>query len=179
MNDASVPPLPRYYLSIGDGTSYGPYTLEELRGYVKEGRVRAGAMLLPEQGGEWKPVGVVLPEIGLPPVPPTGPGLFASGAMPHAGAVAGARRIRLGWAVAVMVLTLVLATCVPIGIVAFLYARKANERYACGDVVGGQSAERAYRAWMIASWVVVALSIYLTWASIQWCGNFMGDFGAR
>ena len=35
------------------------------------------------------------------------------------------------------VLTLVLATCVPIGIVAYLYGRKANERYAYGDVAGG------------------------------------------
>ena len=136
-------------------------------------------MLLPEQGGEWAPAGAVLPELGLPPIAPPSSGLRALGALPHVGSVEGARRIRLGWAITAMVLTLVLATCVPIGIVAFLYGRKANERYASGDVAGGQVAERAYRSWMIASWVVIALSLYITWASIQWCGNMMGDFGVK
>ena len=44
---------PRYFLSIGDGQSYGPYTLDELRGYVAEGRVRANAMLLEVNTTEW------------------------------------------------------------------------------------------------------------------------------
>ena len=129
-HDEGTQPSPRYYLSIGDGQSYGPYTLDELRGFVAEGRVRAGAMLLEVNTTEWIPAQRVLPDVGLPPTAP--PALGGFGTVPNA------RRIRMGWAITVSILTVVLATCVPVGIVAFLYARSANEKYARGDAAGAR-----------------------------------------
>ena len=162
---------PRYYLAIGDGQSYGPYTMDELRGFIAEGRVRGGAMLCLEGKSDWIPAGHLMPELKSPP---SAPPPWSDGPVPS---VPNARRIKLGWAMAAMVSTLVLATCTPIGIVALVYARKANERYARGDVDGGQSAERAYRGWLIASWVIVAVSLYLTWASVNMCMSFADQFG--
>ena len=168
-HDEGTQPSPRYYLSIGDGQSYGPYTLDELRGFVAEGRVRAGAMLLEVNTTEWIPAQRVLPDVGLPPTAP--PALGGFGTVPNA------RRIRMGWAITVSILTVVLATCVPVGIVAFLYARSANEKYARGDTAGGESSERAYRRWMIASWIVVALALYFTYASYRMCVSFLDQLG--
>jgi len=168
-NEAQPQPPTRYFLSIGDGQSYGPYTLDELRGFVAEGRVRAGAMLLEMSTNEWIPVQRVLPDVGLPPTAPPAIGGVAT--------VPNARRIRMGWALTVSVLTVLLATCVPVGIVAFLYARSANEKYARGDAAGGEAAERAYRRWMIASWIVVALALYFTYESYRMCASFVGQLG--
>ena len=162
-------PSPRYYLSIGDGQSYGPYSLDELRGFVAEGRVRAGAMLLEVNTSEWIPAHRVLPEAGLPPTAP--PPFGGPSTVPNA------RRIRLGWAITATVLTVLLATCLPVGVGALLYARSANEKYGRGDVAGGQAAERAYRRWMIASWIVLAISLYFTYASYRMCASFFDQLG--
>ena len=160
-------PSPRYFLSIGDGQSYGPYTLDELRGYVAEGRVRANAMLLEVNTTEWFAASRLLPEVGLPPTaPPAAGGGFTP--------IPNARRIGLGWAITATVLTVLLATCVPVGIGALLSARSANEKYARGDSVGGEAAERMYRRWMVASWLVIALSAYFTWQSYRLCMNLLG-----
>ena len=88
-----------------------------------------------------------------------------------------ARRIGLGWAITATVLTVLLATCLPVGIGALLYARSANEKYARGDAAGGQAAERAYRRWMIASWIVVVISMYFTWQSYRVCMSFFDQLG--
>lgn len=168
-HDDGNPTSPRYYLSIGDGQSYGPYTLEELRSFVAEGRVRANAMLLEVNASEWVAVSRVLPDAGLPPIAPPVIGGVAT--------VPNARRIGLGWAITATVLTVLLATCLPVGIGALLYARSANEKYARGDAAGGQAAERAYRRWMIASWIVVVISMYFTWQSYRVCMSLFDQLG--
>lgn len=168
-HDEAKPPLPSYFLSIGDGQSYGPYTLEELRGFVAEGRVRANSMLLEVNTTEWIPLGRVLPEVGLPPTAPPLIGGVAS--------VPNARRIRLGWAITATVLTVLLATCLPVGVGALLYARSANDKYARGDRAGGEAAERAYRRWMIASWIVMAISLYFTYESYRMCASLFDQLG--
>jgi TM2 domain-containing membrane protein YozV len=70
----------RYWLSIGDGKPYGPYTMEELLRFRQEGRVQAGAQLCVEGTQEWIPAERLLepdapsvtPPVTPPPPPPPG-----------------------------------------------------------------------------------------------------------
>ena len=62
----------RYWLSIGDGRTYGPYTLAELQRYRAEGRVGFDAKVCPEGDGEWLPASTVL-DFGAPPTSPSPP----------------------------------------------------------------------------------------------------------
>ena len=62
----------RYWLSIGDGKTYGPYTLADLRRFQIEGRIGFNAQVCPEGGSEWAPVGQFL-DFGAPPTSPPPP----------------------------------------------------------------------------------------------------------
>lgn len=82
----------RYWLSIGDGKTYGPYTLAELQRYRAEGRVGYDAKICQEGGdgggngggNEWVPASTVL-DFGAPPTspPPPPPPATATGAQFH------------------------------------------------------------------------------------------------
>jgi hypothetical protein len=50
----------RYWLSTGDGKTYGPYTLEELGQFVAEGRVHEQCHLCLEGSSQWVPAGSVV-----------------------------------------------------------------------------------------------------------------------
>jgi hypothetical protein len=45
-----------YKIIGGDGTEYGPYSLEDLRKLCIEGRANAATHVKPEAGGEWRPL---------------------------------------------------------------------------------------------------------------------------
>jgi len=62
----------RYWLSIGDGKTYGPCTLAELQRYRAEGRVGFDAKICPEGGSEWLPARAAL-DFGVPPTSPPPP----------------------------------------------------------------------------------------------------------
>jgi TM2 domain-containing membrane protein YozV len=62
----------RYWLSIGDGKSYGPYSLADLRRFQTEGRIGFNAQVCPEGGSEWAPVAKFL-DFGAPPTSPPPP----------------------------------------------------------------------------------------------------------
>jgi uncharacterized RDD family membrane protein YckC len=59
----------RYWLSIGDGKSYGPYMVEELIGFQREGRVGPGAMLCAEGTEQWIAAAQILGGAIPPSVP--------------------------------------------------------------------------------------------------------------
>ena len=71
----------RYWLSVGDGKTYGPYTVEELLQHRNDGRVSPTAQLCPEGGTNWMPASAVLefrastgaPPVVPPPAPPFAP----------------------------------------------------------------------------------------------------------
>ena len=63
--------MKRYWLSVGDGQTYGPYTVEELRALSSQGRLNGGSMLCEEGAQEWVPAsGVLFGSGGMPPPPP-------------------------------------------------------------------------------------------------------------
>ena len=50
----------RYWLSNGDGKTYGPYELSQLRELAGQGRVRPDASVCPEGGTAWSPLAQVM-----------------------------------------------------------------------------------------------------------------------
>ena len=67
--------MTRYWLTQGDGRSYGPYTVEELRRFSSEGRLGPSSMVCREGSAEWVAVATVVGPLGMPPaaVPPIAP----------------------------------------------------------------------------------------------------------
>ena len=77
----------RYWLSIGDGKTYGPYTVEELLQHRREGRLGVTAQLCPEGGTTWIPATSILEfgaVTGAPPTLPPPPPPFAPNMDPRA-----------------------------------------------------------------------------------------------
>jgi hypothetical protein len=146
----------RYWLSVGDGVSYGPYTVEELRTFMIDGRVTASSQLCleTEETGahDWFPAGKLLPELAAPPRSRTAVPPIAVGA---GGSV---RQISLAWSIVATVLSLLLC-CLPIGVVPLIIATNANARYAAGDFAAGEASERNYRTWMIVTWVLLGIGL--------------------
>ena len=61
------------YKIIGaDGRQYGPVSLEQLRQWISEDRVRAESLVQPEGSTDWKPLSA-LPELAQGLKPPTPP----------------------------------------------------------------------------------------------------------
>jgi len=82
------PRMTRYWLSIGDGKTYGPYTLADLRAFATQGKIASSSMVCPEGGSSWAPIASVLAEDGVPPpvFPPIAPPPvtgFPAQAQPH------------------------------------------------------------------------------------------------
>ena len=70
------------YKIIGaDGKEYGPINLEQLREWMRQGRVGMQTQVRPEAGGDWRPLSAY-PELNaataLPPLPPPALGDRAS-----------------------------------------------------------------------------------------------------
>ncbi len=151
----------RYWLSIGDGTSYGPYTLEELRAYASDGRVHADCMLCADGDSAWVAAGTVIAGLSAPPPP----AVDAARTSPHQ-AFEPVRRIGLFWSIVATVGS-VLFCCLPLGLGAVITAIQANTKYANGDTIGGAQAERAYRVWLTISLFFVAIGLLLTYWSVR------------
>ncbi|MEY3142071.1 MAG: hypothetical protein RLY21_564 [Planctomycetota bacterium] len=63
--------MKRYWLSVGDGQTYGPYTVEELRAMSAQGRLNGSSMVCEEGAQQWTPAsGVLFGGEGAPPPPP-------------------------------------------------------------------------------------------------------------
>lgn len=66
----------KYWVVIGDESS-GPFSVEEIEGMLKEGRIEASTQVMPEVGSEWRALGEVFDLGGAaapaPPVPPSPP----------------------------------------------------------------------------------------------------------
>jgi TM2 domain-containing membrane protein YozV len=52
--------MKKYWLSVGDGQTYGPYTVEELRAFSAQGRITANSFVCEEGAQEWVRAGVVM-----------------------------------------------------------------------------------------------------------------------
>ena len=64
----------RYWISLQDGKSHGPYEVSAVRSYLSEGRINMQALACPEGGSEWRAISSI-PELagaatGSPAAPP-------------------------------------------------------------------------------------------------------------
>lgn len=127
----------RYYLSTGDGQTYGPYDVQKLRAMQAEGRVPPAAQLCQEGSTSWLPSGQILAG-GAPSAPP-----------PYSAPVAG------GFTPVSFVgpILVTLLCCLPGGIVSLVYASSANTKGATGDFAGATAAAKASKTWLIVSMV--------------------------
>ncbi len=70
------------YKIIGaDGKEYGPINLDQLREWMRQGRVGMQTQVRPEAGGDWRPLSAcpeLNPATALPPLPPPALGDRAS-----------------------------------------------------------------------------------------------------
>lgn len=123
----------RYFLSVGDGKTYGPYDLEQLRSMQAEGRVPPTAQLCQEGTSAWMPSGQVLGG-GMPA--PSAP------AMAPAPGAAGFKPVGL-----VGPILVTLFCCLIPGIVSIVYASSANSKGARGDIAGATAAAKASKTW--------------------------------
>ena len=63
--------MKRYWLSVGDGQTYGPFAVEELRAMSAQGRLSGGSMVCEEGAQEWIAASSVLfGGAAAPPPPP-------------------------------------------------------------------------------------------------------------
>ncbi len=161
----------RYWLSVGDGQTYGPYSVAELNAYAADGRVTTSSQLCADGSNVWISASSVLASASLsgggPPAPP-GPRVLAQGS---------GRTIGLTWAIVATVAS-VLFCCLPIGIGAIVYAMKANAKFAMGDEHGGSNDERAYRNWLVVTLVLSAISaafsVWTVYAALDALSNLTG-----
>jgi len=144
------------YKIIGaDGKEYGPITAEQLRQWMKEGRINPQTKVLPEGATEWKSLGE-MPELAaaFPSSPP--PGL---GVTPPAGAKVPNYLVQS--------ILVTLCCCLPLGIVAIVYAAQVNSKFSAGDIVGAQESSSKAKMWcwisfglgLIANAIVLILQV--------------------
>ncbi len=135
----------RYWLSIGDGKTYGPYEIDQIRAMQTEGRVPPASQLCAEGSQNWVPASQVLAG-GAPSssafVPP------ASGTVPGSG---GFVPVSLVGPILVTVFC-----CLIGGIISIVYAANANTKAARGDLQGAMSDARTSRIWM---WVSIGIGV--------------------
>jgi len=178
-SDPSSTDARRFYLSLRAGEVTGPFTRAEVDARVARGEVRATTPLCVEGSTQWQPASVVLfgmaaeaesDEHSIPATLATTPvALASSGGNPN-------RRVRLAGPVIATVLSLVLC-CLPLGAIPLVYAFLANAKYEAGDVAGGMHAERQVRGWMIAMWILLALScainVWMSYAMLDITGDLL------
>ena len=130
----------RYWLSVGDGKTYGPFELEQIRQMQAEGRVPPMSQLCAEGRQEWVPASQVLGG-GVPPAPTFVPPATASFAGPG-----GFTPVSLVGPILITVFC-----CLIGGIISIVYAANANTKAARGDIQGAMSNARTSKTWMWVS----------------------------
>ncbi|MEY3142073.1 MAG: hypothetical protein RLY21_566 [Planctomycetota bacterium] len=146
----------KYWLSNGDGQSYGPYTIEELRGFAAEGRVTNMTQLCQEGTQDWVSATTML-GVGLGGTPPIAP----SG-VPPIGVSSGASAYWQPVSIVGPILA-ILFCCLPAGIVSLVYATTANTKAAGGDMAGAEAAKKSSALWLRLAVIptIVILIVYI------------------
>ena len=158
----------RFYRSPREGEVTGPFTRAEIDAEVARGEIDASTLLCVEGTTEWRAASVVLFGMrdGTASVPPS---MAAPNTSPLTTPPSATESIatRVGIAAPIVATTLSFCLCcLPIGLVPLIYAFIANARFEAGDRAGGEKAATLVRNWMIATWILLALSCVINgWSS--------------
>jgi len=154
----------KYWLSNGDGQVYGPYTVEELRGFVADGGVTNSSQLCQEGTNDWVPATAML-GVGLAGVPPTAPMAVPPSAFPS-GASASWQPVGI-----LLPILSILFCCLPAGIVSLVYATNANTKAAAGNMTGAEADRKSSALWLRIS-VLPTIAIVIVYLIIALIGAF-------
>lgn len=154
----------KYWLSNGDGQVYGPYTVEELRGFVADGRVTNSSQLCQEGTNDWVPATAML-GVGLAGVPPTAPMAVPPSAFPS-GASASWQPVGI-----LLPILSILFCCLPAGIVSLVYATNANTKAAAGNMTGAEADKKSSALWLRIS-VLPTIGVIIVYLIIALVGAF-------
>jgi hypothetical protein len=155
------------YKIIGaDQKEYGPVSADELRSWIREGRVNAQTLLQAEGQTDWRPLSSY-PEFAnvAAPVP--------SGAPMMQGAPG--EKIPNYLVQAILV---TLCCCLPGGIAAIVYAAQVNTKQAAGDINGALIASQNAKKWC---WISFGVGIVVNaiLIGLQVVGGALAGFGQR
>ena len=133
----------------GDGRPYGPVNADQIRQWIAEGRANAQTMAQLEGSVEWKPLGQY-PEFAASAVPPVMPSTPPPAPAPAPGFQP--RQHVPSYLVPAIFSTL--CCCLPLGIVAIIYAAQVNTKLDAGDMPGALAASQKAMMWF---WLAVVL----------------------
>ena len=139
-----------YKIIGGDQREYGPITAEQLRQWIAEGRANGQTKVQLEGSSEWQPLGSI-PELAIALGPP--PLVSGTTSLPSR-PMEGFPRPIPNYLVQSIFCTL--CCCLPLGIVAIVYAAQVNSKLAAGDHHGALDASQNARTWC---WVAFALGL--------------------
>src|SRR5205823_10528224 len=133
------------YKIIGsDQKEYGPISVDQLRQWIAEGRINAQTLVMPVGGAQWQAIST-LPEFAAS---------FPGGATspPPLGAVPAGKVPNY----LVQSILVTLCCCLPLGIVAIVYAAQVNGKLQNGDYPGAVLASNNAKKWC---WISFGLGI--------------------
>lgn len=131
----------RYWLSIGDGKTYGPYDISQMQAYVAEGRINSTSQLCAEGSTTWVAASSVLPNlVNATPIPQLPLTALTKNAFVQVSLVG-------------PILT-TMCCCLIGGIVSIVYAANANTKGARGDLDGASRDAKSSKTWMTVSIVI-------------------------
>ena len=156
-----------YKIIGGDQKEYGPVSADDLRNWIREGRVNAQTLIQGEGQSDWRPLSSY-PEFAnvAAPVP--------SGA-PMMQQAAPGQKIPNYLVQAILV---TLCCCLPGGIAAIVYAAQVNTKQSAGDIQGAITASENAKKWCWISFgvgIVVNLIVF----GLQMAGAIAGGLGQR
>ena len=140
-----------YKIVGADGKEYGPISADQVRQWIAEGRANAQTEILLEGTTEWRKVGE-LPEFAVSPsAPPLSPSGVPAEKVPN---------------YLVQAILCTLCCCLPLGIVAIVYAAQVNTKFSAGDYTGAQEASKKAKMWC---WISFGLGIVAgtIWIAVQ------------
>jgi len=157
-----------------DQQQYGPVSAEQIRQWIAEGRANAQTLVLAEGGTEWKPLGSLsefaealarLAPTPPPPAPAAGPAPSPMATAPMLG------QPHVPNYLMPAILVTLCCGCLPLGIVAIVYAAQANSKLSAGDIAGALAASRNARLWILIALVVGILCVLI---SLMNFSSYMG-----
>jgi hypothetical protein len=146
------------YTIIGtDGQQYGPVTAEQLRVWIREGRVTGETLAQTEVTGVWQQLSTFpeFADILTPAAATAAPApLPTPAARPSYAAAPAAGQKVPNYLVQAILVTL--CCCLPVGIPAIVFAAQVNSKVAAGDLAGAEVASRKAKMWC---WIAFGLGI--------------------
>lgn len=135
-----------YKILGGDGKQYGPISADVLRQWIGEGRANAETQVQAEGTSGWAALGQVpefTPLFNVPPAAVTAGSLPPGVKIPN---------------YLVQSILVTLCCCLPLGIVAIVYAAQVNTKVTVGDMAGAQESSKKAKMWC---WIAFGLGMLI------------------